>query len=239
MKFLVLQHIPIEHPGIFRDFMNADNINWDAVELDQGELIPPLDKYDALIVMGGPMDVFDEDQFPWLKVEKSVVQDAVLVRNMPFLGICLGHQLLAEVAGGKVNRMTNSEIGIKSIKLSDEGQTDPIFFGLNREINCLQWHSCEVSHLPPNGKNLASSSECQIQAIKVGSRAYGLQYHVELTSKTVQEWGEVPTYKSSLEEVFGQTGLENLKIEAEQNMPDFKMNAYRLYKNFLNIVRSA
>ena len=239
MKFLVLQHIPIEHPGIFKDFMIADNIIWDTVELDQGELIPTLGGYDAMIVMGGPMDVFDEDQYPWLKVEKSVIQDAVLSRNMPFLGICLGHQLLAEVAGGHVNRMMQSELGIKSIALTDHGQIDPLFLGLDSEINCLQWHSCEVSKLPPNSKNLANSPQCRIQALKVGSHAYGLQYHVELTSKTVQEWGEVPIYKNSLEEALGPDGLENLKAEAEENMPNFKSNAYRIYTNFLNIVRAA
>lgn len=238
MKFLVLQHIPVEHPGIFRDFMIADNINWDTVELDQGESIPTLDRYDALIVMGGPMDVFDEDQYPWLKVEKSVVHDAVLSRNMPFLGVCLGHQLLAQVSGGQVNRMIQSEIGIKSIKLTEHGQMDPLFLGLNSEFDCLQWHSCEVSNLPPNGKNLAYSPECEIQALKVGTHAYGLQCHVELTSDTVQEWSEVPTYKNSLEEVLGKDGLENLKIEAERNMLNFKSSAYRIFANFLNIARS-
>ena len=239
MKFIVLQHIPIEHPGIFRDFMIADNIVWDTVELDQGELIPTLDRYDALIVMGGPMDVFDEDQYPWLKVEKSVVKDAVLSRNMPFLGICLGHQLLAEVAGGQVNRMIQSEIGIKNITLTSHGQMDPMFMGLDSKINCLQWHSCEVSILPPNSKILANSPQCEIQAFKVGSHAYGLQYHVELTSKTVQEWGEIPIYKNSLEEALGPNGLEILKMEAGQNMSNFKSNAYRIYRNFLNIVRKA
>lgn len=239
MKVLVLQHIPIEHPGIFRDFMIAENIKWDTVELDQEEMIPSLERYDALMVMGGPMDVFDEDKYPWLRQEKTIIHDAVVYRKMPFLGICLGHQLLADVCGGEVDRMKQSEIGIKRINLTDSGHIDPIFIGLNRHFNCLQWHSCEVTKLPPNSKNLATSPLCENQTLKLGAHAYGLQYHVELTSKTVQEWSEVPAYKSSLEKVLGPSGLDKLKSEAERDMPNFKSNAYKIFTNFINIVRTA
>ena len=92
MKFLVFQHIDIEHPGIFRDFMRADGIAWDTVELDEGDPIPQLEGYDALISMGGPMDVFEEDAHPWIADEKVAIREAVAERDMPFLGVCLGHQ---------------------------------------------------------------------------------------------------------------------------------------------------
>ena len=81
MKILVFQHIPIEHPGIFRDFLAEDGISWDAVELDTGEPIPSLDDYDALWVMGGPMDVWEEVEYPWLKAEKQVIYEAVVDRR--------------------------------------------------------------------------------------------------------------------------------------------------------------
>ena len=77
-RVLVFQHIAIEHPGIFRDFMAEDGVRWDAVELDAGEAIPALDPYDALIVMGGPMDVFEEDKHPWLVAEKRAIRDWVV-----------------------------------------------------------------------------------------------------------------------------------------------------------------
>ena len=96
MHILVFQHIAIEHPGIFRDFFRDDGVRWTAVELDQGEAIPDLTDFDALWVMGGPMDAWQEDAHPWLVPEKAAIRRAVTELNMPFLGVCLGHQLLAD-----------------------------------------------------------------------------------------------------------------------------------------------
>ena len=104
MRALVFQHIKIEHPGVFRDFLDADGIRWDAVELDEGEAIPSLADYDLLWVMGGPMDTFEEDIHPWLVAEKEAIREAVAVRGLPFIGFCLGHQLLADAMGGEVGR---------------------------------------------------------------------------------------------------------------------------------------
>src|SRR3972149_7849453 len=96
MKFLVLQHLAVEHPGVLRDFWHDAGVTWDAVELDEGEAIPSdLAGYDAMIAMGGPMDVWQEDAHPWLKTEKAAIRDWVVGRGGPFPGICLGHQLLA------------------------------------------------------------------------------------------------------------------------------------------------
>ena len=94
MKFLVLQHIPIEHPGIFRDFMKKDNIKIHTVELDEGESIPDLKSYDAMIVMGGPMDTWQEEEYSWLKPEKESIYEFTCIQKKPYLGLCLGAQLL-------------------------------------------------------------------------------------------------------------------------------------------------
>ena len=97
MKFLVLQHINIEHPGIFLKFMKEDNIKIDTVELDENEKIPNLDPYDAMIVMGGPMDTWQEEAYPWLKPEKEAIHKFTCVNKKPYLGLCLGAQLLRVV----------------------------------------------------------------------------------------------------------------------------------------------
>ena len=90
MKFLVLQHINIEHPGIFLKFMKEDNIKIDTVELDENEKIPNLDPYDAMIVMGGPMDTWQEETYPWLKLEKEAINKFACINKKPFLGLCFG-----------------------------------------------------------------------------------------------------------------------------------------------------
>lgn len=237
MKLLILQHIDVEHPGEWQNCMRHAGDTWDKVELDDGESIPPLESYDALISMGGPMDVFDEDEHPWLIAEKSVIREAVLERNMPFLGVCLGHQLLVEALGGGVGRMSTPEVGLMDTSLTQAGRTDPLFDGVADPFACLQWHSCEISTIPEGGEILATSSLCAVQAIRIGKHAYGLQFHVELTANTVTEWGEIPAYHESLEHALGVGALGRLDSDITAKLPDFNDTARRLYKNFTALTR--
>jgi len=228
MKFLVLQHINIEHPGIFLKFMKEDNIKIDTVELDENEKIPNLDPYDAMIVMGGPMDTWQEETFPWLKPEKEAIRKFVCVNKKPYLGLCLGAQLLSEAIGGKVRKMKTPEIGVLKVSVEDDKS---LFNGLNKELKVLQWHSYEAYDLPSNANLLASSPECEVQAFS-SYNAFGLQFHVEQTNKTVPEWACVPEYKSALENTLGQNALEKFKKDVEENLNVFNNSAKIIYNNF-------
>jgi len=101
MRILVFQHIECEHPGMFRNYFAELGVEWDVVELDQGQPIPNLNPYDALWVMGGPMDVWDVEEHPWLIQEKEAIRLWVKELKRPYLGLCLGHQLLADALGGR------------------------------------------------------------------------------------------------------------------------------------------
>ena len=232
MKFLVLQHINIEHPGIFLDFMKKDKIHIDTIELDEGEKIPKLDSYDAMIVMGGPMDTWQEEAYPWLKTEKEEIHKFVSVMKKPFLGLCLGAQLLSEVVGGKVRKMKNPEIGVMDISVKN---TNSIFSGINKNLKVLQWHSYEVCDLPKNTELLASSPLCGVQAFSFGN-AFGLQFHVEQTNETVPQWACVPEYKSALEKTLGSNALEKFRKEVEANLKIFNSSARTIYDNFKKII---
>ena len=237
MHFLVFQHIEVEHPGILRDFMRADGVTWDAVELDAGEPIPALEGYDALIVMGGPMDVWEEDAHPWLVPEKAAIREAVAERGLPTLGVCLGHQLLAEALGGKVGPMAAPEVGILEVELTEAGRADPLFAGIAPTGNALQWHGAEVITAPQGATVLVRSPICAIQAFRSPPLAYAIQYHVELTPDTVREWGEIPAYAASLDKAMGPGALDRLDAEAAAGMAGFNADARRLYENFMSGIR--
>ncbi len=232
MKFLVLQHINIEHPGIFLKFMKEDNISIDTIELDENEKIPSLGKYDAMIVMGGPMDTWQEKTFPWLKPEKAAIHKFVVVNKKPYLGLCLGAQLLSEAIGGKVRKMKTPEIGVLNVSIVDDKS---LFKGLNKDLKVLQWHSYEAYDLPTNTNLLASSPECKFQAFSF-DKAFGLQFHVEQTNKTVPEWACVPEYKSALEKTLGKNALEKFRRNVEQNLNLFNNSAKKIYENFKKII---
>ena len=236
-RILVFQHIACEHPGIFRDFLAADGVAWDAVELDEGEPIPSLDGYDALWVMGGPMDVWQEDAHPWMGQEKAAIREAVVDRSLPYLGLCLGHQLLAVALGGEVGPAATPEIGVLEVELTESGARSPLFEGLSRRGRCLQWHSAEVLREPEGATILASSPACRVQAMAVGAQAFGIQYHVELSAETVPTWGAIPEYEAALEKSLGAGALPRLEADAAANMSEFNATARRLYENFMAVMK--
>jgi len=237
VRFLVLQHIACEHPGIFRSFLAADGVAWDAVELDAGEPIPSLDGYDQLWAMGGPMDVWEEDQHPWLVAEKELIREAVQRRTMPYLGVCLGHQLLGAALGGRVGKAAQAEVGVLEVELTEAGRADPLFDGMAERFKALQWHGAEVAEPPPGAVVLARSPLCAVQAMRAGPRAYGMQYHCELLPRTVSEWAVIPAYACALDAALGRGAMAKLQADAARSMPDFNRDARRLYRNFMEIAR--
>jgi GMP synthase-like glutamine amidotransferase len=239
MRLLVFQHLACEHPAIFRNFLREDGIAWDAAELDEGDAIPSLEPYDMLWVMGGPMDVWDVDEHPWLIPEKRAIRRWVRDLKRPFLGVCLGHQLFADALGGTCGPQRPPEVGILDVELTDAGKSDPIFAGLAHKMKALQWHGVKVAQAPEDAVVLARSDVCAIQAMRIGRHAYSMQYHVEIEPNTIPDWGKVPAYEAALTKVRGPGALQTLAKEAEPLMPGFIANARKLYRNIMAVTAPA
>ena len=237
MEILVLQHINIEDPGYIKDLMIKDGVNITTIELDEGEKIPDnLNFFDGMLCMGGPMDTWMEKDFPWLIEEKKKIKEVVVELNKPYLGFCLGCQLLGEAIGGKVVKTNNPEIGMLDVNFLDEKKKDMLFADFPQKITSLQWHSYEVQELEKNRDVtlLASSKETKYQIFRYKNNAYGIQFHIEIKDTTVNDWGCVPEYKLALENQLGHGALEKFDKEAKENMTNMNNYSKILYTKFKN-----
>jgi len=237
-EILVLQHIEIEDPGYIMELMQADGLRLKQVELDAGEAIPAdLERFDAMLCMGGPMDTWMEDEYPWLVAEKRFIRKWVVEREKPFLGFCLGCQLLGEVLGGSVQRSEPPEIGVLEIDMTPAATQDPLFGGYPARIKAVQWHSWEVRGLEdnPGVTILGSSPTTPYQIFRYRKHAWAVQFHVEVRDDTVRQWGEVPEYRAALENSLGAGALDEFDDAAGAHMAEMNRLAARLYKNFKNL----
>ena len=236
---LILQHIACETPGYIKDLMLKDGVELTTIQLDEGQIIPDnLSVYDGMLCMGGPMDTWMEKNYSWLINEKKKIKEFVVNLEKPFLGFCLGCQLLGEVIGGKVIKSKPPEIGILDINMHENKNKDHLFSAFPKSFKALQWHSYEVAALEDNTDVtlLGSSKNTQYQIFKYKNHAYGIQFHIEIKNNTVSDWGCVPEYKDALENSLGNGALQKFDLEAKKNMKHMNNLASILYKNFSDII---
>ncbi len=184
---LAVRQIPHEGLAGLEQFFTAAGLEHryvDAADVDQFEFRPA--DWAGLVVLGGPMNVDQTDEHPYLRNEVNWIR-AALIAQLPLLGICLGAQLLAKTLGAKVFPNRIKEIGWYEIDLLPAAADDRLFAGCDSRQTVFQWHG-DTFGLPLGAVHLARSAHCEHQAIRYGASAWGLQFHLEMTAATVDEW---------------------------------------------------
>ena len=189
-RALVITHSATEGVANLGDWLTEAGLELDVVEPWDGATLPDdLGAYDALIVMGGPQQAYDDTSAPWLAATKDLLRQAVRT-DLPTLAVCLGAQLLAEATGGRVERGQDGiEAGARLVAKRDAAWDDLLLADVPFTPTVVQWHEDVVVDLPPGAVLLASSSKYDNQAFRVGTRAWGLQFHIETAPETVRFWG--------------------------------------------------
>jgi GMP synthase (glutamine-hydrolysing) len=232
MRVLVLQHIACEPPGVYEDVLQEQGVELVRVELDEGETIPS-DDFDAIVAMGGPMSVNDDAALPWLADEKRYVSDAVR-SGTPYWGVCLGVQLLAASLRARVSAGPKPEVGLLPVELTDDALDDPVFADAPRQLLTLQWHG-DTFDLPDGAVRLAGSAAYPNQAFRYRN-AYGVQFHLEVSTAMAREWAEVPEYAASLERVLGRGAAEGFVAQVEERSPDMLSLGRALFERWLDAI---
>ena len=186
-EVVVFQHDPFEDLGIFAEVLERQGAKYRVIQLFHGET--PAENWErikALIILGGPMSVYDEEQFPFLRWEKRIIR-AAMDEAVPILGICLGAQLIAATLGTVVYHGRVKEIGWCSVSITPHGQVDSLLGYLPENATVFQWHG-DGFDLPSGAIRLASSANFENQAFRVGRAIYGLQFHLEVTPRMIERW---------------------------------------------------
>lgn len=230
MDVLLLQHIACEPPGVYEDVLRERGARLHRVEVDAGDELPDWREFSAIVAMGGPMSVNDDDAFPWLRDEKALVNQAVR-ESMPFWGVCLGVQLLAASLGARVYAGDEPEVGVLPVELTEEGRRDPVFAGLPPSTLALQWHG-DTFELPSGAVRLAGSPAYPNQAFRF-DHAYGVQFHLEVSGEMAREWTGVSEYADALDRTIGS---ETMLAAVDASAAEMLEHGRALFARWLDFV---
>lgn len=206
---------------MIEDYLKEEKILHQMIHLQSGVDLQKIDDVTHLVILGGPMNVYEEDCYPFLREEDLYIKEAIQ-RGKKILGICLGSQLIAKALGAKVFKAPMKEIGWYDVSLTEEGSLDPLFSEFPKTFPVFQWHE-DTFEIPKAGKLIATSSPTPHQAFRYGENVYGLQFHLEVTESMIREWMEASPSSVSKERIMAETGI---KIES------YTKRGMKFLKNF-------
>lgn len=233
-KALVIQHLDHDQPGRFLDFFAEDGFFPVFVRLFEGLRIPDLSGFDLMLVQGGAQNVWQEAEYPWFAEEKAAIREWVAA-GKPYFGLCLGHQLLCDAHGGAVGPAALGEVGVFDINVTEAGAGHPLMAGQGLRQRVMQWHHAEVKRAPEGAVILAESARTRIQAVAIGDRAIGTQFHCELTTQSMATWASLPTWLAALRAEHGPSAYEDFIRAAYPLMPEMERFTRGLWRNLMRV----
>ncbi len=235
MKVLVLQHVPYEILGTLDPLLRQAGYRIRYVNFGRSpEAKPDVDKYQGLIILGGPMNVDMRDRYPHLDTEIRIIRRAV-ERNIPILGICLGAQLIAKALGANVYQNPIKEIGWYNITLTAEGKNDPLLRHFEDTKRIFAWHG-DTFELPKGATHLAHGETCKNQAFRIGDNIYGFQFHLEVDGPLVDRWLNTPVYQKEIAATEGRICPDNVREETTRHIGEQMDLSEQVFGEFLNLM---
>ncbi len=185
MRIMCIQHVDFETPGVIENWAARNTYPFHIIKPYQGDSIPDMSEFDFVISMGGPQSPRDASHLSYLQAEINFLKEVVEAQKH-VMGFCLGAQLIGEALGGKTLRSPEKEVGVFSITLTKEGQSDPLFYDFPSSFPVIHWHN-DMPGSTHSSVLLARSDGCPVQAYRYGPRVYGLQFHMEITKKGIED----------------------------------------------------
>jgi GMP synthase (glutamine-hydrolysing) len=234
-RLLVFQHVAVEPLGTLDALIRArgHRIRFHNFERDPGAE-PDVDRYRGLVVLGGPMNVEDQNSRPHLKTERKAIERA-LEQGKPVLGICLGAQLLAHVLGAPVQRHRQAEMGWYDLEMSAEGRSDAVLGAAGERLPVFQWHSYSYD-LPSGATHLARTETCEQQAFRFGSNAYGFQFHLEADEAVIERWLTLPSFRAERVAAGLPTDEQGIRAATAKLVAATRHSADAVFNNFLDLI---
>lgn len=234
-RVLALQQTWDDPPGLLGEILDEHGIVCETIEVEKTPL-PDLARYQAIIVLGGPQHLYADTHLTYIAQEQALLRQAV-AQDVPTLGICLGAQLLASALGAEVYRHDHAEVGFYQIPLTAAGSLDPLFAGLPGHQFAFHWHT-DVFDLPNGSIRLASNETTPNQAFRYGSRAYGLQFHIELNTDIASIWLHDPACVKEMSETLNDASAPaRIARKWTKCAPTYQTHTRLLFENFLHIAQ--
>ncbi len=233
-KLLVFKHVAHEILGTLDPLLRSHGFRNRYVNFGRDpHTRPSLDGYHGMVVLGGPMNVDQVDEYPHLATEVELIAEAI-EREMPILGICLGAQLLAKALGAKVRANGVKEIGWTEIKRTPAGRDDPLFSHFRDVEPVFQWHG-DTFDIPEGAVHLAKNDDCPNQAFRYGETAYGLQFHLEVDRPLIDRWLAIPHHQQEIAAENGRIDPEQIRHDSEWLSRDLTDLSDRVFSEFIGL----